>query len=72
MKFGQVIEYKKRFFFYFKYHSENETGRLVPDLLFFKNALYDVKNIVLNLAYCKNKLYETLEYWSQDMLSLIF
>ena len=43
MKFGQVIEYKKRFFFYFKYHSENETGRLVPDLLFFKNALYDVK-----------------------------
>ena len=28
--------------------------------------------IVLNLAYHKNELYETLEYWSRDMLNLDF
>ena len=50
MKFDQVIEYKKRFFF-FKNHSENKTWRLVPDLLFFKNALYDVKESGLPLSF---------------------
>ena len=37
MKFGQLIEYKKKIFFFFK-NAENEVGRLVPDFLFFKNA----------------------------------
>ena len=45
MKFGQLI----REMFFFKYHIENEAGRLVPDLfLFFKQALYE--------------LYKTLDY----------
>ena len=41
MKFGQVIEYDKRYIFFtrdtflFKNHAENEAGRLVPDLLSF-------------------------------------
>ena len=31
--------------FFFKHHTENETGKLVPDLfLFLKKALYEVKN----------------------------
>ena len=40
MKFGQLIEYNMRIFF-FKNHAENEAWKLVPDLfLFFKEALY--------------------------------
>ena len=42
MKFGQIIEYDKRYIyiftrdtFLFKNHAENEAGRLVPDLLLF-------------------------------------
>ena len=34
MKFGQLIEYKRNIFF--KNHTENEAGRLVPDLSFSK------------------------------------
>ena len=38
MKFGQLIEHKKRNIF-FQNYAENEAGRLVPDLfLFFKKA----------------------------------
>ena len=40
MKFGQAIEHNKIYFL--KNHSENETGGLVPNLLFFKKALYEV------------------------------
>ena len=29
--------------FFFKNHGKNKAGRLVPDLLFFKKALYEVK-----------------------------
>ena len=36
MKFGHVIEYNKRNIS--KNHVENEAGRLVPDLLFFKKV----------------------------------
>ena len=40
MKFGQVIEE----IFFFKIYAEYEGGKLVIDLiLFFKNALYQVK-----------------------------
>ena len=39
MKFGQLIVPRERFFF--KNHTENEAGKLVPDrFLFFKKALY--------------------------------
>ena len=34
MKFGQLIEYKRIFFF--RNYAENVTGRLVPDIFFFK------------------------------------
>ena len=43
MEFGQLIEYKREIFF-FNNLTENEAGRLVPDLfLFFKKALYGGK-----------------------------
>ena len=42
MKFGQLIEYNKRIFF-FSNHAENVERRPVPDLfLFFKKALCEV------------------------------
>ena len=51
MRFGQLIEYKVRNIFIKKY-TENETGRLVPDLLFyFKKALYKVKASSLQLIF---------------------
>ena len=38
MKFGQIIEYNKRYIF-FKNYAENKAVRLVPDLfLFFEKA----------------------------------
>ena len=49
MEFGQVMEYNKRNFF-FENHPENETERLVPDLLLFKKALYEVKASALSLV----------------------
>ena len=43
MKFGQLIEYRKRNVF-FKSYAENEAGELVPvRFSFFKKALYKVK-----------------------------
>ena len=51
MKLGQLIEYNKRNFF-FKNHTENKTGRLIPDLfLFFKRALYKIKASHLQLSF---------------------
>ena len=51
MKFGQLIEYSKRNFF-FKNNAENETGTLVPDLfLFLKKALDEVKASGLQLSF---------------------
>ena len=49
MKFGQVIEYNKTFFS--NNHSENEAGRLAPDFLFFKKALYEIKARGLQLSF---------------------
>ena len=41
MKFGQVIEYKKRNNLFQKLcRKKNEAGRLVPDLLFVLKNLY--------------------------------
>ena len=40
MKFGQLIEYNKKNFF-FKNYAENEAAKLVPDHFFLKKkALY--------------------------------
>ena len=42
-KFGQFIEYIMRIIF-FKNHTENEAGRLVPDIfLYFKKDLCEIK-----------------------------
>ena len=50
MKFVQVIEYNKIFFFI--NHLEHEPGKLAPDLfLFFKIALYEVKVSGLQLRF---------------------
>ena len=75
MKFDQLIEDNWKNIF-FKNRAENETGRLVPELLlFFKKALhelkvsghwsvvsfqYNVKN--LHLVDNKNKLHEALDH----------
>ena len=59
-------------------HAKNEAERLVP--VIFKNsymrckwssALFQYISIALNLAYNKNKLYKTLDYWSRHMHNLI-
>ena len=55
--------------FFFKNHAENEAGRLVPDLFFFKKkAVYKVKSVVRTLAVIyfgrlsnKNKLGHTIK-----------
>ena len=49
MKFAQVIEYNKKYFSS-KNHAEYEAGRLVPDLLLFKKALYKVKAGICSLV----------------------
>ena len=51
MKFGQLIEYNKKIFF-FKNCAKNEARGLVPDLfLFFKKAQYEVKASGLWLSF---------------------
>ena len=65
MKLGQLIEYNKR----------NIYSLL---MLFFKNfilgnskwsaAWFHYISIALKLAYNKNKLLKTLQYWARDML----
>ena len=51
MKFGQVIEHNK-IFFSKKKNSENDAGKLVPDLfLFFKKTLYEVRSSGLQLSF---------------------
>ena len=51
MKFGQVIKYNVKIFF-FKIHAVNEAGRLVSDLiLLFENALFEVKASDLQLQF---------------------
>ena len=51
MKFGQIIEYNKKIFF-FKSYAENEVERLVLELfLFFKKVLNEVKAKGLQLSF---------------------
>ena len=42
MKFGQLIEYNYRIFFFFKNHAENEAGRLI---------IYEVEASSLQLSF---------------------
>ena len=82
MKVCQLIEYHKRNIF-LKNFTENEAGKLVPDLsLFFKKTLYCKSkwsaawfhyiSIALKLAYNRNKLFKILHYRSRDMLNFVF
>ena len=51
MKFGQLIEYNKKNFF-FKNHAENDAGRVVPDFfLLYKKALCKVKTSGVQLGF---------------------
>ena len=51
MKFGQLIEYNVKVIFY-KNLAENESGRVVPDLvLFFIKSLKEVKANCLHLSF---------------------
>ena len=51
MKFGQVIDITREIFF-FKIHTENETGRLVTGLFcFLKKVSYEVKASGLQLSF---------------------
>ena len=49
MKFGQLIEYNMKIFF-FKNNAENDAGRLFPDLfLFLKKRFMKKKQVVSTL-----------------------
>ena len=51
MKIDQVINITRETFF-FKNHTENETGRLVPDLfLFFRKDLFEVNASRLQFSF---------------------
>ena len=51
IKFGQLVECNRRFFF-LKNISENKAGILVPDLfLFFKKAIFGIKASCLQLIF---------------------
>ena len=54
MIFCQLIEYIAREVFFFKNHTGNEAGRLVPGLFFFfKEAFSEVYAIGLQLSFNK-------------------
>ena len=51
IKFGQLIEYQDKIFF-FENHGESEAGKLVPDLfLLYKKVLCEVKAIGQQLSF---------------------
>ena len=50
LKYGQVKEYNKKNIF-LDTHAKNEAGRLVPDLLFVKKALFEVNASGLQLSF---------------------
>ena len=85
MKFGQLIEYNKRNVFLQK--SCKKWGSEASSTLFFffflkknfkwgksksSSAWIQHISIAFNLAYNKNKLYKTLDYWSRDILNFHF
>ena len=84
MKSGQLIEYNKKSFFFFKNYTENEAGRpgSSRSLYFCESLIWGESKwfavyfwyilIALNLPYNKSKLYKTLDYWSRNMLIFNF
>ena len=50
IKFGHIIEYKKKNIFFVN-HAENETWNLAPDHFFLKKSLYQVKAKSLQLSF---------------------
>ena len=83
MKLGQLIEYNKRNIFLQKLCGKwgRETSPS-PLFTFWKSwvwgkrkwsaAYFQYVSISFNLVYNKNKLYETLNNWSRDMLNFDF
>ena len=51
MKFGQVMEYNRNICVQKIMQKMRQSQRLVPDLLFFKKALYKVKASGLQLSF---------------------
>ena len=82
MELGQLVEYNKRNIFLQKlWRKWSREFSSRPFLIFWKSLLAKSKwfatyfqniSIALNLAYNKNKLYKTLDYWSRDMLNFNF
>ena len=83
MKHGHLIEFKRRSIFLqmlcrkwgretssrplFIFQESLIWGKIMWSAAYFQYIL-----IALNLAYNKNKLYNTLDYWSRDMLNFDF
>ena len=83
MKLGHLIKYNKRKFFLqkscWKWGSETSPRPLFTfgkTLIWGKTkwspAYFQYVSIALNLAYNKNKLYKTSDYWSRDTFSFKF
>ena len=83
MKFGRLIEYKQRKIFIQKIFTKwGRWTRTRPPFV-FQNSFISCKSkwcvtwfqhtsIALNLAYSKNKLYKTLDYWFRNILNFNF
>ena len=83
MKSGKLIENNLRNTFFFKYRVQNETGRLVPDiLLIFVKVLYEAETSGQDLTYnifwwsstwtCnKNNLRKCSDFWSREILDFL-
>ena len=63
MKLGQLTEYNKRNIFW---------KSLISGKKKWSAAYFQYVSISFNLVYNKNKLYETLNNWSRDMLNFDF
>ena len=83
MKLGQLTECTKRNIFHQKLCRKWGRETSSRPLFIFQKSLilgkskrsaawFQYTSIALNLAYDKNKLYKTLDYWSRDMLNLNF
>ena len=83
MKFGQLIGFNNKNIFLQKLcrkWKKKTSSR--PFFIFYKSFIWGKSKwsgakfqyipIALNLAYDKSKLYETLDYWSRDLLSFSF
>ena len=82
VKLGHLIEYNKIIFFQKLCRKWARETSSRPLFIFQKSLIWSKSKfsatqfqyiwIALNLAYNKNKLYKTLDYWSKDMLKFNF